>query len=225
MSEGSQRPILQLTRRGVAWRDGDRSLAGLRHAFERGHAVRLRSLLEPSLLAWIQQQIERGTFYYRAHGEAAAELCLEEETSVGLLHFLVNDPAVFGLIEAIGDCAPVRAFAGRIYRHVPRGGHYHHWHGDVTEDRLVGMSVNLSPAAYDGGVFEIRHRDAEQTLTSLTNVGPGDAILFRIAPTLEHRLTEVQGTVAKTAFAGWFRRRPDYLAEFRLATARPGDRR
>jgi len=74
MTEGGHHPVLQLTRTGVAWPVGGRSLAGLRDEFERSHAVQLRSLLEPSLLTWIQQQIERGTFFPKAHGEAAAEL-------------------------------------------------------------------------------------------------------------------------------------------------------
>jgi hypothetical protein len=38
----------------------------------------------------------------------------------------------------------------------------------------------------------------------VNNTGFGDAILFRISKDLEHRVTEVVGEVAKTAYAGWF---------------------
>ncbi len=212
MNAGRGGPILQLTKHGAQWLD--KAAAGhARETFRLQHCVRIPSLLEPSLLAWIQQQIARGTFYDKAHGTAATELCLEADASVGLLHFLVNDPALYELVEAIGDCDPIRSFFGRGYRHVPQGGHYHHWHGDVTADRFIGMSINLSTEPYEGGLFEIRYLDTDPPLASVHNVGPGDAILFRLGPTLEHRVTQVQGLFEKTAFAGWFRRAPDYHAE------------
>ena len=206
-------PILQLTERGARLRDTGRT-ARLADQFRRQHCVRLPQLVEPRLLGRIQRAIEHGDFRERAHGSVATELCMEADASVGLLHFLVNDPGVYRLIEVISGCLPVRCFSGRVYRHLP-GQHQHSWHGDLSQDRQIGMSVNLSPDVYEGGTFEIRDVDTEQMFAAIANVGFGDAIIFRLAPTLEHRVTQVRGARPKTAFAGWFQPSPDYLATLR----------
>jgi hypothetical protein len=76
------------------------------------------------------------------------------------------------------------------------------------------MSVNLSVDRYEGGVTEFRHADEEQPFHRIANTGFGDAIVFRIDPSLRHQVTEVTGTVAKTAYAGWFRTAPQYPTLF-----------
>ena len=38
----------------------------------------------------------------------------------------------------------------------------------------------------------------------VANTGLGDAVVFRVSRTLEHRNTKIRGKVAKTAFSGWF---------------------
>jgi hypothetical protein len=187
--------------------------------FRRHQCVRLPSLLDPWLVGWVQTAIERGGFHDKAHGDAAAELCLDDDPCVGVLHFLVNDPAIYRLIETLAGCGTVRSFFGRVYRHVPGAGHFHDWHGDVTSDRLVGMSINLSAAPYEGGRFEIRHIGTQGALASIANLGAGDAIVFGLGDTLEHRVTSLEGTRPKTAFAGWFRRAPDYLHQLRSGAA------
>src|SRR5262249_58599579 len=81
-------------------------------------------------------------------------------------------------------------------------------HDDRCEGRLVGMSANLSTEIYSGGVFQLRDSRTEQLLCEMPNTGLGDAILFRIASPLQHRITEAEGAVPKTAFSGWFRSKP-----------------
>ena len=161
--------------------------------------------LEPTLTDEIRAQIARGEFREFAHGSLATELRLEPGVCTGLLHFIVNDPSLFRLVESLSGSRGIRAFAGRVYRRFPGGRHYDNWHGDLADQRrLVGMSVNLSTEVYDGGVFELRDVETERPLASLANVGFGDAILFRLAHSIEHRVSDVTGACPKTAFAGWF---------------------
>ena len=47
-------------------------------------------------------------------------------------------------------------------------------------------------------------------LIQVANTGLGDAIIFRLRSDLEHLATDVEGTIEKTAFAGWFRSSPDF---------------
>jgi hypothetical protein len=94
---------------------------------------------------------------------------------------------------------------------VSGSGHYD-WHDDVSEDRMVALSINLSKEIYSGGILQIREWESQRIIQEAANVGFGDGILFRLADSLEHRVTDVEGRVPKTAFAGWFRSQPDFLS-------------
>jgi predicted 2-oxoglutarate/Fe(II)-dependent dioxygenase YbiX len=76
---------------------------------------------------------------------------------------------------------------------------------------LVALSLNLNTVAYAGGTLELREVESKKSV-QLPNITFGDAILFRVADYLEHRVTPVEGAEPKTAFAGWFRTTPDYCA-------------
>jgi hypothetical protein len=95
---------------------------------------------------------------------------------------------------------------------LPGSGHYDSWHDDLGDYRLVAMSLNLSREVYSGGVLRIRHHATGQIVHAVANTGLGDAILFRITPELDHYVTEVEGAVPKTAFAGWFKSQPHFHA-------------
>ena len=43
--------------------------------------------------------------------------------------------------------------------------------------------------------------------------------IFRIADTLQHRVTPLTGAVPRTACAGWFMDEPDFAAELRARLA------
>ncbi len=82
----------------------------------------------------------------------------------------------------------------------------------MVDCRLVAISINLSEEIYSGGILQIRERNVEKFLHEVANVGFGDAILFRVADQLVHRITEVTGEASKTAFAGWFKSQPSFLS-------------
>jgi hypothetical protein len=211
-------PVIQVTRRGAVSNDAD--VEALHRAFTKQHCAKLTGFLEPTVLDQVRAQVERGTFRDFAHGSIATELRLEDGVGTGLLHFLANEPRLFRLVESISGCTGIRAFAGRVYRRFPGGGHHDSWHNDVDGKRLIGMSVNLSADVYEGGVFEIREVETERPLASLPNVGFGDAILFRLSDALEHRVSDVRGACAKTAFAGWFFANLDFGAVLRDTAAK-----
>jgi 2OG-Fe(II) oxygenase superfamily len=186
-------------------------LAELRARFETSQCVRLQGLLDPDLLSFLVDRLERGTWSERVHDGIGVEHVLDEDPALHMLFFLVNAPRFRDVIEAVTGCRPLTRFNGRIYRMVPSRGHYDDWHNDVSDERLVGMSVNLSPRGYTGGTFQLRQHATHIVLAELANTGFGDAILFRISSDLEHRVTDVEGAEAKVAFAGWFRRAPTDL--------------
>jgi hypothetical protein len=203
-----EREAFRLTRTGPERRDQDAD--ALRDAFDRQHCVKLPGFIEPQLLRQVHRLVAEAEFREFVHEGIASELLMSAGVCTGLLDFLVNDPRLFEFIRAITACPPIRAFVGRVYRRCPGTDHHDSWHDDLGRQRMIGMSVNLSADRYDGGTFEIRRFGTDTLIASLPNVGPGDAILFRIADGLEHQVTAVGGAVPKTAFAGWFvGHRPD----------------
>jgi len=131
------------------------------------------------------------------------------------LLFLVNDKKLFQIIQTVTRCDQIGCFQGRVYRLNPGGGHHDSWHNDIGEDRLVGMSINLSSDVYSGGRLQIRDQASGEIVCEAPNAGIGDAVIFRLSRRLQHRITDVEGTASKTAFAGWFRAQPDFLSLLR----------
>jgi hypothetical protein len=201
--------VIELDRRHGSATSGvrvapDAELAELRERFDSRHAVVLPGLFGPELLAEVQEALESAPFAARDYDGLAGELALEESVPlVARLLFLMNDPALYRAVEAITGIESLVRFDGRIYRRVARPDHYDNWHTDIHDNRRVTMSVNLSESPYTGGVLHLRRRGTEQALVELHNTGAGDAILFRIAPEYEHRVTSIESGV-KTALAGWF---------------------
>jgi hypothetical protein len=215
--------LIRLTKSGTAFSGSREDLKRLRLEFDERHYLRFSGLLEPELIGLLQHQIAQGEFYENVHEavESSRELCMKENAASSLLFFLLNRDALFRIIQEITQCGHIGCFTGRIYRLVPGCGHTDGWHNDIVtvEQRLLGLSINLGAEAYAGGTLQIRDRKSGRILDDVVNLGCGDAILFRLSPRLEHRLTEVEGEASKTAFAGWFRGKPDFLSLIRGAAA------
>jgi len=207
--------MIRMTRRGVVVRGSDEDFRAAQHAFVSQHCVRLEGFIDPELLAALRRALAIARFNDRTHDGIGTELCLAEGPLSAALEFLWNSPALSAAIARITGCGPIGCFEGRVYRMLPAHGHYDSWHSDVGEDRRVAMSVNLSADVYAGGVTQFRRANEDQPFHHVANTGFGDAIIFRIHPSLRHQVTEVTGTVAKTAYAGWFRTSPDYRTLFR----------
>jgi 2-oxoglutarate-Fe(II)-dependent oxygenase superfamily protein len=175
----------------------------LRRGFERKHCVLLRSFLSGPLLAQIQAEVDEGEFYVLETG-ISTELCMRATGVSALLDLLTNDPELFELVQAITGCDRIGAFIGRVYRLLPEPAYEGDWHDDVHEGRMIAMSINLTPRPYRGGVLEIREHDSRGTLHQAKHGGPGDALLFRVDDRLQHRVSSVEGTTPRTAYAGWF---------------------
>ena len=203
-------------------------IARLRREFHAVHCVRLPQLLEPPLLAFLERRLEQGQWQTRTYPGVGEEYVLEDLPALNLLHFVSNLPDFRNLIQEITGCGPLRRFRGRIYRMTAAAGHYDDWHDDNFDNRLVGISLNLMPRAFRGGLFQLRERESQRMLAEIANTGRSSALIFRIADELQHRISTMEGDEPKTAFAGWFRPDlPEFFAELRAnarkaaASARP----
>lgn len=208
--------MVQLTRAGTAVSASAGDVERLRRQFDRLHCILLPSLLESEILHLVQHQIDAATFNPKTHEGIGTELCMAENQAAYTLRFLANDPQLFEIIQQIAGCGRIGCFDGRVYRMVPGSQHYDSWHDDMIEHRMIGMSINLSPEVYSGGIFQIHNRNSLQIIHETANTGFGDGIIFRLAHHLQHRVTEVGGSVPKTAFAGWFRSEPNFYADLKM---------
>jgi len=200
-------------------------VAHLRAEFAARNCIVLSHLLAPNTQQQLLQQLAKAHFVAKTHHTAAAAEFAKDVTIVGdalalhHLHLLFNHPQLFAFVQAVTGCPAIGCFYGRIYRTLPDADHHLDWHDDTHDDdaeegsgtRLIGLSVNLSPAAYGGGHFQLRKKDSTTLLADVAHRCVGDAHLFRISSDLEHCLTPVTGTVARTAAAGWFLDQPQAL--------------
>jgi hypothetical protein len=199
----------------------DLALEAARGAFSANHCVKVPGFLARDLFAEILAQIRPDDFYERAHEGLGSEACLKHDSPMlALLWLLVNDDRIFRVVEAVTGCPAIGSFEGRVYRFTESSRHHDDWHDDRVDNRLVALSVNLSSDAYEGGLLQIRDRTSDEILHEESNTGPGDALIFRLAPELQHRVTNVTGKRPKTAFAGWFKSEPNFKALLESAQAR-----
>ena len=210
--------MIQLTRSGAVIADEIDGIPRLREQFDREQCILFPRLIESGLLQTIQHRIGGSEFRPFIHEGIGHDSNLADESTVHLLFFLTNEPRFLQFVRDITGCTAIAAFHGRVYRMDPSASTLDSWHDDMVENRLIGMSVNLSNDVFQGAVFQLRDRSSGRILHETANTGFGDAIIFKLAHHLQHRNTEVAGTAPKTAFAGWFRsHQPDYHSWARIA--------
>ncbi len=178
--------------------------------FAAKHSVLIKQVIEPNLLAKLLKLLENAAVVEhepgKEQGRTVAKLLnvTRDMPITQAFKMMFNRPDIFRLFEQITDCPPIEYFHGRIYMMNPAAGHFDTWHNDCDGKRHIGMSLNLTEQLYSGGVFQIKKRRTEPLLNEIANTGLGDLHLFRISEDLCHRVTQVEGTVTKVAFAGWF---------------------
>ena len=207
--------MIQIARSKVLPVSSSRHLKRLREHFERNHFVRVPGILEPELLEYARREITRGQFFKVTYQKVGTELCMKENTLDWMFLFILNDPHLFEVAEKIMGSGPIRSFIGRLYRFIPGRGHGDTWHDDTMDSRVLAISINLSPEIYQGGVLQIRNKKTGKIVSEVANTRFGDAILFRLADSLEHRLTSGTGKIPKTAYAGWFSSKRKCLFRFK----------
>ena len=186
--------------------------------FQQQNWVRLPAILVRDLWNMIQEQLAASNL----EGKTASIYPAFNVIDSALV-LLLNRGQLFKIIEQITGCGHIGCLRGRIYRIVPGADQHAEenqyqtpyriltgWHTDVNGTRLLALSINLNTEPYQGGGLSIREAKTRRVLSVVINPGFGDAVLFRISERLEHRVSAVEGTVAKIAFSGWFESEPDY---------------
>ncbi len=213
---------VRLTRRGVERTASAADLDAAKAAFALHHSMVLHGFIEPGLLAAIQRQLSNEPFLHKTNDGIGTELRLPPGPLSSALEFITNDRALFEAIQDVTGCSPIGCFRGRVYRMLPGAGHASDWHSDLSGGRMITMSVNLSTSHFEGGELQIREAASERMVRRLRNTGAGDAVIFRIDPSLQHQVLPLTGAAPRDALAGWFLASPDYREMFREQTRMSG---
>jgi hypothetical protein len=202
--------MIKLTRKGLQGVD-DALVTALKDEFEDRQCIVLPRLIEDELFQKIAVSAGAASFFENEHYSEenklfAADLSIAgSNVALHQVNFLLNNPAVFRLMEDITGCGTVRGFTARIYRNLPGANHYLDWHDDtIDKHRLIGVSMNLGLEKFNGGVFQIRRKDSDEFLREVSCGDPGDTHIFKVSPHLQHRVTKTTGQHPRTAAAGWF---------------------
>jgi hypothetical protein len=199
------------------------SISALAEEFAMTGCARLPGFLTPPILKPLLDWVDTAQFHITNEtapgGRVFGTTMLAPETdrAVFLLRFILNRPALFRVVEQIADCPRLANFLGRLHRTGAGASQHIEWHHDAIHMRTLGICINLSTSQYSGGIFQIRDPSLK-LCAEVGRVAPGDAFLFRVSPSWEHRLTPVESGL-RTVGVGWFRTAPDWR-EFALDTAR-----
>jgi hypothetical protein len=190
---------------GLVFAGSSEDLESLHARFEQHHCVRLPGFLGEALLNRLQAYIEEGAFTPDPFGDDRTELRMEAGRAAELLALLTNDNQLFDLVRTITGCRRIGSFDAGIHRQPPGPEHAEVWHGEIFGHGMVAMSIDLSGGRYAGGVLELRDRYSGEILNHVSTA-PGDALVVRLAPSLQRRVTAVEGDVPRTVYAGRFMR-------------------
>lgn len=218
--------MIRLTARGLAVVKDDEWIAQ-QSAFARRHCVVLKNFVDASILERVPRWCRRAGYFTREDVEEnrvfARELTMYgSEPLVNAFFLLLNQPRLFAVIaEFTGSETPISCFIGRCFKQLPGGEHFDSWHSDARgAERLYGLTINLSSHPFGGRSFQIRRKKTRQILHTVTASRFGDACLFRIHDSLQHRVTTGTGFSPRFCYAGWFSGARDYRKVYRAA-ARP----
>lgn len=126
-----------------------------------------------------------------------------------IFQLLLNNIELFSVLQNITGCDNIGNFVGRIHRSEEGGQHGIEWHGDNSDNRLLAMTLGLDTCDYSGGKLQMRETGSEKIIREFGHINAGDAVIFKISPGLQHRLTVLE-TGQRTVGVGWFRSEPDF---------------
>jgi 2OG-Fe(II) oxygenase superfamily len=208
--------MMRLTRRGAVCEPPAVAEAA-RARFDREHVLHLPGLLDPELRCIFIPEIEQAEFSPRRYG-VGRELYMTPNPICDVFHFLLNRRDVFSWVRFLVGCPAIGCFVGRGYRMLP-GEHSFAWHDDLADDegredgRMATLSINLSERTFRGGQLQMRDSKSKEIIFRAPSLEWGDGLLFRVAESVEHCVTPVEGIIPKTAFVGWFQERPQFFTQ------------
>lgn len=175
--------------------------------FERTHALECRDALDSAMLDLVMRQLDRASFELeQVAGIGDREIEGGSRAGAGLMLALKRRNLLDWLERATG-CGPLNGVAGVVVQALAGADHHLGWHDDRQKTRRrLAITINLSGAPYEGGVFEMRRKVTHEPLFAHRHTEPGTALIFDVAHDIEHRILPVTAGGPRRVFTGWFLR-------------------
>lgn len=127
------------------------------------------------------------------------------------LSMLLSRPALLNWLSAATGVGPLRAVSGRLVQTRANNRDALGWHADnVDPTWQLGVVINLSQTAFEGGLFELRYTHSEAPILSFQHRRPGTMVVFAVRSDLQHRVTPVIAGGPRRVYAGWFLTEPEH---------------
>lgn len=190
------------TRLGSA---GDEAALAARFASSR--AIALPGFLAPELLQQLARLWQAAEFTPDNIGRVGRRTIETPARTSVALRFALGRRALFRWLEQLTGCRPLNGVTGAVVRMRQGEDEQLNWHDDAArkfQDRVLAVTINLGDAPYRGGDFEMRRRGQTALCCRHHHAAPGEALVFEVSPTLQHRVTPLIEGGPRTIFAGWF---------------------
>lgn len=177
--------------------------------FREEHAIVCHDVFDPPLFRRLFAAAERTPF--RAdHIKGVGTREVEHPQRIGgTLALLLQRANLFRWLEQVTSRTGIAGFEGQLHQARAGSGDALDWHDDLHEpQRVLGVTIGFSDAAYAGGRFELRRVDDPADSRSFEHAEPGTMLIFALGPDLEHRLLPVSSGGPRRVFAGGFTRAP-----------------
>jgi len=173
--------------------------------FASDQALVCNAALDDNLLMLMQRLVMRASFI----PEPVEHIGQREMESPGLsgaaLTLALRRTPFLRWIEALTQCGPIHTVKGKLAQTRAGTPQALDWHDDLNDgQRRLAITIDLSPAHYEGGLFELCHKSTREVIFRHRHLRPGTALIFRIAPHLVHRLQPVTAGGPRRVYTGWF---------------------
>ncbi|MEO9131885.1 MAG: 2OG-Fe(II) oxygenase [Sphingomonas sp.] len=177
------------------------SLAG---GFARYRAIACADAIEPRLLSSLMRLCREGDFKsdeVKGLGHREVE---SPQRAGRVINLALKRTALISWLEGVAGCGPLGNVEGRVVRAVANNHDQLVWHDDLDDPRRrLGITINLSEQRYEGGLFELRDKVTHDVLTTHLHLEPGTALVFDVAPDIEHRVLPVTAGGPRCVYTGW----------------------
>ncbi|HSX57263.1 MAG TPA: 2OG-Fe(II) oxygenase [Sphingomonas sp.] len=168
-------------------------------------AVSISPAWEDGLLERLLRICRDGAFAPETIARVGSRTFEQDDLAGRLIRFLLERRPFLDWAQGIAGCERLQHATGLVGEMAPASGQGLDWHDDQNDGgfRRLAVTVHLSDAPYEGGVFEIREKNSTRTLFRQASPPPGTMTLFRIGPDLHHRVTPVTKGGPRRVFGGW----------------------
>jgi 2OG-Fe(II) oxygenase superfamily len=185
--------------------DAPAVLARARAAFACGNALALPSAFDPAFLRTILAICRRGPYVPEYIDKIGWRSVEERDVAGCALRFALQRPAFLRWCEAAAECETLQLITGTVAEMAAGTDQGLGWHDDRNDGglRKLAVTIHLSDAPYEGGLFEMCEKQSGRLLVREGALPPGSVMLFRIDKRLRHRVTQVICGGPRRVFAGW----------------------